>query len=86
VSHASDRGGRENIDYTFKLRRQPKVVGIQMAEYCSGCDLKSSVESCGLPSIFLVYVTHGPETSDNILCLVRRAIVDHNDFVRRPGL
>src|SRR6267378_4946524 len=57
-----------------------------MAEYCPRCGLKSSIERRGFPSIFLAYVTHGPETSDDILRLVRRAIVDHNDLVRRPGL
>src|SRR5437879_5319014 len=86
MSYASDGGIRENIGYTFKLFRQPKIVSIQMAEYCPRCGLKPSIERCGLPSIFLAYVTHGPETSDDILRLVRRAIVDHNDLVRRPGL
>src|SRR6266403_41445 len=57
-----------------------------MTEYCPGCGLKPSIERCGLPSIFLAYITHGPETSDDIVRLVGRAIVDHNDLVRRPGL
>src|SRR5205814_1234595 len=83
---ATDAGSRKNIGYTFKLIRQPKVVSIQMAEYCPRCGLKSFIKGCGLPSIFLAHVTHGPETSDDILRLVRRAIVDHYDLVHRPGL
>jgi hypothetical protein len=86
MSYASGGGSRENIGYTFKLFRQPKVVSIQMAEDCPCRGLKSSIERCRLPSIFLADVLDRPETSDNALRFVRRAIINQDDFFRRPGL
>jgi len=57
-----------------------------MADQIAGRSRKSTVEGSGLPRILLAKIAHARKLPDNLRSIVRRTVINHDDFVHRAGL